>query len=94
MNKLQEESPVDTGQLRSSIQMLQLNDKQWMVIIGNENGSINGTPSDVYAHITNDYMTLGKYGKPNPNYHWVNDAIKEWAKENKIQFEIEGDEDE
>lgn len=89
VNTLREACPVDTGQLRTSIQMLQLNDKQWIVLIGNENDSINGTPSEQYASITNDYQTLGKNNKPNKNYHWVNDAIKKWAEENMIQFQME-----
>lgn len=89
VNTLREACPVDTGQLRTSIQMLQLNDKQWIVLIGNENDSINGTPSEQYASITNGYQTLGKNNKPNKNYHWVNDAIKKWAEENMIQFQME-----
>ena len=32
----------------------------------------------------------------NPNYHWVNDAIKEWATENMLQFQLNngGEDDE
>jgi hypothetical protein len=90
---LREACPYDTGQLKQSIQMLQLNEKEWIVLIGNESGNINGTPSNVYASITNDARTLGKYGKPNRNYHWVNKIIKKWAEENMIQFQIESDDD-
>ena len=91
---MRQNCPYDTGQLKTSIQMLQLNEQEWVVLIGNENGNINGTPSEQYAHITNDYRTLGKYGKPNRNYHWVNKTIKKWAEENMLQFQLEGDEDE
>ena len=94
VNTLREECPVDTGQLKTSIQMLQLNEKEWVVLIGNDSGNINGTPSNVYAHITNDYKTLGKNGKPNPNYQWVNKAIKKWAEENMLQFQLEGEDNE
>lgn len=73
--------------------MVQLNENEWLVVIGNDNGSINGTPSNVYAHITNDYQTLGN-GASNRNYHWVNKTIKKWAKENMIQFSLESDDDE
>ena len=55
---------------------------------------MNGTPSNVYASITNYAKTLGKNGKPNRNYHWVNKTIKKWAEENMLQFQLEGDEDE
>ena len=89
VNTLREACPVDTGQLKSSIQMLQYDWNKWVVLIGNDSGNINGTPSNVYASITNDYETLGKNNKPNPNYHWVNDAIEKWARENMINFSFE-----
>lgn len=85
--------PYDTGQLNMSIQMLQLNEREWVVLIGNESGNINGTPSNVYASITNDAITLGKNGKANPNYHWVNKILKKWSEENMLQFELEGDDE-
>jgi hypothetical protein len=88
-----ENYPYDTGQLNASIQMLQVNEKEWIVLIGNESGSINGTPSNVYASITNDAKTLGKYNKPNRNYHWVNKILKKWAEQNMLQFQIESDDD-
>lgn len=93
VNKLKEKCPVDTGQLQFSIQMLQLNEREWEVIIGNASGNINGTPSERYASITNFNATLGRNKKPNPNYHWVNKAIKEWATENMLQFQLNGGED-
>lgn len=94
VNKLREECPVDTGQLRLSIQMIQLDERNWEVLIGNASGNINGTPSERYASITNFNRTLGRNKALNENYHWVNDAIKEWATENMIQFQLEDDEDE
>lgn len=94
VNKLREKCPVDTGQLRLSIQMIQLDERNWEVLIGNASGNINGTPSERYASITNFSRTLGRNRKINPNYHWINDAIKEWATENMIQFQLEDDEDE
>ena len=88
-NTLREACPVDTGQLKGSIQVLQVDAKNWLVLIGNDSGNVNGTPSNVYASITNDYPTLGKNHKENPNYHWVNDAIEKWARENMINFSFE-----
>lgn len=87
-NKLREKCPVDSGQLRASIQMRQLDARNWEVIIGNASGNMNGTPSERYASITNFSVTLGINKKPNPNYHWVNNAIKEWATENMFQFQL------
>lgn len=97
-NMLREACPYASGQLESSIQMLQLNANEWIILIGNESGSINGTPSEQYAHITNDYPLIGwskkeqKFTTPNRNYHWVNKTIKKWADENMLQFQLEGDE--
>ena len=93
-NELRRNCPVDTGQLRSSVQLVQLNATDWQIIIGNDSGAINGTPSNQYAHITNDYATLGKNAKQNRNYRWVNKTIKRWAEQNMILFELEGDENE
>lgn len=93
-NKLREKCPVDSGQLQFSIQMRQLDARNWEVLIGNASGNMNGTPSERYASITNFSKTLGRNRVPNPNYHWVNNAIKEWATENMIQFQLEDDEDE
>ena len=93
MNMLQEASPYATGQLHDSIQGLQLDANQWIVTIGNGTAVQRRIPSEVYAHITNDYQTLGKYGKRNRNYHWVNKTLKKWAEQNMLQFEIESDDD-
>ena len=90
---LHEASPYATGQLHDSIQPLFLNDKELIVTIGNGTAYQRKVPSEVYASITNDYQTLGKYGKRNRNYHWVNKTIKKWAEQNMLQFEIESDDD-
>jgi hypothetical protein len=91
---LQEASPYRTGQLHDSIQALQLDENTWEITIGNDGTAKHETPSNVYASITNFNRTLGKNGKPNKHYHWVNDTIKKWAEENMLQFQLEGDEDE
>ena len=94
VNKLKEKCPVDTGQLKFSIQMIQLDANNWEVLIGNASGNINGTPSEKYASITNFNATLGKNKKKNENYRWVNKEIIEWAFENMLAFEMEGEDDE
>lgn len=91
---LWENCPKDTGQLKASIQAMQINANEFQVLIGNDYGGMNGTPSNVYASITNFAQTLGKNDKPNRNYHWINKTIKKWAEQNMIQFQLEGDEDE
>lgn len=91
---LWENCPKDTGQLKASIQAMQINANEFQVLIGNDYGGMNGTPSNVYASITNFAQTLGKNKKPNPNYRWVNKTIKKWAEQNMLQFQLEGDEDE
>ncbi len=91
---LWENCPKDTGQLKTSIQAMQINANEFQVLIGNGSGAINGTPSEQYASITNFAKTLGKNGKANRNYHWVNKTIKKWAEQNMLQFQLEGDEDE
>ena len=73
--------------------MHQLDAKTWVVTIGDGSTAKHKVPSEVYAHITNDYRTLGKNGKTNRNYHWVNKAIKEWVEENMLQFQLESDDD-
>lgn len=93
-NKLKEQCPVDSSQLQFSIQMKQLDAKNWEVLIGNASGNMNGTPSEKYASITNFHATLGKNKKKNENYRWVNKAIIEWAFENMLPFEMEGEDDE
>ena len=92
-NALQEACPVDTGQLRLSIQPVQGNELRWVIVIGNDDGSINGTPSNRYAAFTNFARSL-KNGRSNPNYHWANNAIKKWARENGIQIALDAGDDE
>lgn len=89
---LWENCPKDTGQLKFSIQAMQINANEFQVLIGNDYGGMNGTPSNVYASITNFAQTLGKNDKPNRNYHWINKTIKKWAEQNMLQFQLEGDE--
>ena len=79
--------PIDTGQLKKSIQLLQVNAKDWVVTIGDENSSIRGVPSNAYASYTN---FVRRYS----TYHWVNRAIKRWAVNNALQFNVDIDEDE
>ncbi len=74
--------PVDTGQLRAHIQPAQGNETCWVIIIGQDSGEINGTPSNRYASITNDSRTVGKYGRVNPNYKWLTNALDNWFKQN------------
>ena len=95
-NKLKEKCPVDSSQLQFSIQMKQIDANNWEILIGNASGNMNGTPSEKYASITNFSSTLGINKKPNPNNHWVNKAIKEWATENMLQFQLNngGEDDE
>lgn len=91
LNALKTACPVDTGQLKGSIQLLQLNAQEWLVIVGNADGSINGTPSNQYAAFTNNAKNITYKGKTfrNPNYHWANNAILDWANQNKIKLQME-----
>lgn len=97
---LWENCPKDTGQLKASIQAMQINANEFQVLIGNGTAYQRKVPSEVYAHITNDYPLIGwskkeqKFTTPNRNYHWVNKTIKKWAEQNMLQFQLEGDEDE
>lgn len=90
--KLKEACPVDTGQLKSSIQLLLIDNYNWIILIGNDNSSIRGIPSNEYASKTN-FVKFFKGGRLNRNYHWVNDAIKEWVVENSIEFNLESEDD-
>ena len=95
-NALQEACPVDTGQLKLSIQPAQGTSLKWVIIIGTDDGSINGTPSNQYAAITNNarFLKFKNRSVPNPNYHWANEAVKKWARENGIQISLDaGDEE-
>ena len=99
--------PVKTGALKESISDVQGNEKEWVITIGNEDASINGTPTIEYARTTNFAPTLkvfkkGKRKDPlvpeftemkNPNYHWVNNAVKDWVDRCKLLIDLEIEDD-
>ena len=89
--KLMLHCPVDTGALKASISGVQGNEKEWVITIGNDDASINGTPTIQYARITNYARTLIIRGQQysNPNYRWVNNAVFEWVQENKLLIGLE-----
>ena len=89
--KLREKCPIDTGALRASISGVQGNPKEWLITIGNDDASINGTPTIEYAALLNFSVTIK--GKNNKHYHWVNEAIKEWVEENKLLFGLQTESD-
>jgi len=91
MQKLKAKCPIDTGALRASISQVQGNETEWLITIGNEDASINGTPTIQYAELLNFSFMIR--GHKNKHYHWVNEAIKEWVQENKLHFEIQTDVD-
>lgn len=96
-NALHLACPVDTSQLQKSIQPAPVGTNQeWVIIIGNRNGEMNGTPSDVYAAFTNNATHIRFKGKAyrNPNYHWANNTVKRWAQENGLQIALQTEEDE
>lgn len=90
--RLRRNCPVDTGALRMSISRVQGSESEYTITIGNNQGKeINGQCATVeYAAITNFAQTLNIHGKnyPNPNYHWVNDTVKEWVRANNLRFSI------
>lgn len=94
--QLQYYCPVDSGALKMSISQVQGNPSRWVISIGNQSGKeINGNCATVeYAAITNFAQTLKIRGKQynNPNYHWVNRAVKNWVERNKLHFNIETEE--
>ena len=75
--------------------MLQLSEDEWLIIIGNEDGSINGTPSNQYASLLNNSKTITfkGYVKANRHYHWVNKVIENWANIYGVQMTIEMEDD-
>lgn len=105
--KLRQKCPIKTGALKASISRPQLNANEWVITIGNEDAAINGTPTIQYAATTNFAAQLkvfakGKRKNPsipeftviaNPNYHWVNKAVKEWITENKLLLDIKSEDD-
>lgn len=94
-DKLRLYCPVDTGALKASISGVQGNEKEWIITIGNDDASINGTPTIEYARITNyaAYLTIRGNKYPNPNYGWVNKAVNEWINENKLLLGLEEEQD-
>ena len=92
--KLKQRCPVDTGALKASISQVQGNEKEWIITIGNDDASINGTPTIQYASITNYAQTLKIRGTiyPNKNFHWVNKAVNEWLGENKMLIDLQEEE--
>jgi hypothetical protein len=95
--------PVDSGALKQSISIVQYSEKEFVIQIGNESGKeINGSSAtNVYAAITNQrylkHRVKGTYLnalKPNPNYHWVNNAIDKWITANRLNLSVMTDEEE
>ena len=88
MNFLKAKCPYDTGNLQASIQAPQGTEKEWVIVIGNDDTSISGTASNTYASILNDARTITRKQKTNSgetyityenkHYHWINAAIREW----------------
>lgn len=83
--------PIDTGALRASISGVQGNEEEWIITIGNEDASINGTPTINYAAALNFRETINN--RQNRHYHWVNDTVKEWIEKNKLLLSLETDDD-
>lgn len=105
LNMLIRACPVDSGALKQSITMVQYNEKEFVIQIGNESGKeINGSSAtNVYASITNNARQLRfrtkrsenlLVVKANPNYHWVNKVVNAWIQENKLKLSVEADEEE
>ena len=89
--KLKLHCPVDTGALRASISEVQGNPKEWFITIGNEDASINGTPTVQYAALLNFAPIIRGY--KNKHYHWVNQAVTEWVVENKLLIYLQSESD-
>lgn len=85
--------PVDTGQLKGSIQPVHIEPNSAVIIIGNGTASTRDVPSNVYAAFTNNAKTIGKNRKPNPNYHWANNTIMAWAKKHAYKMILDTEED-
>ena len=89
--KLREKCPIDTGALRASISGVQGNPKEWLITIGTDDASINGTPTIQYAALLNFSVVIR--GHNNKHYHWVNEAVREWVEENKLLFGLQAESD-
>lgn len=90
--KLRIKCPYDTGALRASITNAQGNPKRWIITIGNDDASINGTATIEYAGLLNFKATIKN--RNNKHYHWVNKAVKEWVEENKLLLAVMSEENE
>lgn len=109
MNFLKARCPYDTGNLQASIQAPQGTEKEWLIVIGNDDTSINGTASNQYASLLNDARTITRKVKTNDgfifttyenkHYHWINSAIREWIFNTynddavKLYSEVESEDD-
>ena len=109
MEHLKVRCPYDTGNLRASIQAPQGTEKEWVIVIGNDDTSISGVASNKYASILNEAKTITRrrktidgvqvYTYDNKHYHWVNAAIREWIFANydsdavKLNTEVESEDD-
>lgn len=101
MNYLKYKCPFRTGNLQASIQAPQGTEKEWVIVIGNDDTSINGTASRTYASLLNDAKTITRKVKTddgyiykqykNRHYQWVNKAIREWINNNynEVDFKVE-----
>lgn len=105
LNILKSTCPVRSGALRESISIIQFTAKEFIIQIGNESGAEmnGGTPTNVYASITNQrYLRFRnrKTGEvrvvPNKkeNARWVNRAIERWIKDFKLNLDVLMDEEE
>lgn len=90
--KLRVKCPYDTGALRASITNAQGNPKRWIITIGNEDASINGTATIEYAGLLNFKQVIRNH--QNKHYHWVNKAIREWVEENKLLLAVMSEDNE
>ncbi len=84
--KLLVNCPYDTGALQASITRAEGNPKRWIITIGNEDSSINGTATIEYAGLLNFKQMIRNH--KNKHYHWVNDSVKEWIEENKLLIAV------
>lgn len=109
MNFLKARCPYRTGNLQASIQAPQGNEHEWVIVIGNDDTSINGIASNTYASLLNDAKTITRRKKTNDgiiytthenvHYHWINAAIREWIFSNynsdavKLYSEVESEDE-
>ena len=105
---LKQYCPVDSGALKMSILKVQGTESEYFITIGNNGGKeINGKCATIeYAATTNFAKTLQVYAKgkrkgntpnyttiANPNYHWVNKAVKDWVDRCKLLIDLEIEDD-